>query len=287
MRRLTGILTALGITLYFIAAGSLTAHAATTTIEFTAEDFYIPRPATASDQVGVERRLATVETPAELVGATCSVVGTSTNGESVNLNNYGMIRSNGDSVRIDGTEDTASGVRLSDRTIVLGVTIDLYNVMQPDANGIVATSVNYSVRVTCTIEDDTIEDDTTTTSTTIDDSTTTTTPPPTTLTTDSSTTSTSITIPATTTTAPTGSTTSTQPPSTSTIPPGSSTSTTAPTDSTSTSLIEQDTSTTTHPTTDETLPWTGPPVEAAGMVMAGLALLALGGAVLVAGRDNG
>jgi hypothetical protein len=38
--------------------------------------------------------------------------------------------------------------------------------------------------------------------------------------------------------------------------------------------------------TSSTLPFTGPPVEAAGMVMAGLAFLVLGGAVLLAGRER-
>jgi hypothetical protein len=278
MRRITGILTALGITLYFIAAGSLTAHAATTTIEFTAEDFYIPRPADRSDQVGVERLLASVQVPAGLVGTTCSVVGTSTNGESVHPNNFGVLRSNGDSVTITGTEDEANGVRLSDRTIVLGATVDLYNIMQPDANGIVATSVNYLVRVTCTT----------------DDTTTTTTPPSSTSTSPEST-STSTTIPttttssnpfATTTTVPTDSTTSTLPPTTSTTQPDTSTSTTAPTDSTSTTAGTGTSITTLPPVTSSTLPFTGPPVEAAGMVMAGLAFLVLGGAVLLAGRER-
>jgi hypothetical protein len=255
------------------------AEAADTTIEFTGSDFYIPRPADRSDQVGVERLLTSVDVPAELVGLACSVVGTSTNGESVHPNNYGMLRSNGDSVRIDGTEDAANGVKLSDRTIVLGTTVQLFNVMLGDP---VATSVDYTVRVTCTpATDDTTtttapptSSSSTTPSTTTSSSTTTTLP---------STTSTSI-PPATTTTVPTESTTTTAPPNTSTTQPDGSTSTTAPTGSTSSSIIEQDTSTTTQPTTDETLPHTGPPVEVAGIAMAGVALLLLGGAIVLGTR---
>jgi len=271
------------VALMGVSWSALPGVAATTTIEFTAEDFYIPRPADRSDQVGVERLLASVEVPAELVGTTCSVVGTSTNGESVHPNNYGMIRSNGDSVRIDGTEDTASGVRLSDRTIVLGATIDLYNVMQPDSDGIVATSVNYSVRVTCTTDDTgtTTTSIPTTTSTTFETSTTTS--APTTTTTAPATTSTSS--PTSSTTVP-GSSTSTLPPTTSTTQPGSSTSTTAPTDSTSTTAGTGTSITTLPPVTRSTLPFTGPPVQTAGMVMAGLALLALGGGLVVAGRER-
>ena len=240
------------------------AQAATTTIEFTADDFYIPRPATASDQVGVERLLASVEVPAELVGLTCSVAGTSTNGESVHPNNYGMIRSNGDFVRISGTEDEASGVRLSDRTIILGATIQLFNVMVPDPDGIVATSVAYTVRVTCTTDDTTTttapptSSSSTTPSTTTSSSTTTTLPQ----------TTTSI-PPVTTTTAPTGSTTTTSPSTSTTSPDGSTSTTVPPTESTS---------------PPSTLPHTGP-ADVAGLAMAGLALLVRGGGVLLAGRE--
>jgi hypothetical protein len=272
----TEILTALGIVAYFILAGAIPAGAQTTTIEFEGSDFYIPRPADRSDQVGVERLLASVDVPAELVGLACSVVGTSTNGESVHPNNYGMLRSNGDSVRIDGTEDTAQGVKLSDRTIVLGTTVRLFNVMLPDANGRVATSVNYTVRVTCTTDD--------TTTTTSPSSTTTSSPSTSTTTTGESTTTSSSIPPVTSTTVPTESTTTTAPPNTSTTAPGSTTTTFTWDSTTSSSIIEQDTSTTTQPTTDETLPHTGPPVEVAGIAMAGVALLLLGGAIVLGTR---
>jgi hypothetical protein len=239
------------------------AGAETRTLEFGGSDFYIPRPADRSDQVGIERLIASVDTPAELVGLACSVVGTSTNGESVHPNNYGMLRSNGDSVRIDGTEDAAQGVKLSDRVIVLGTTVQLFNVMLPDANGRVATSVDYSVRVTCTPA----TDDTTTTTTTPPSSTTpTTTPGSTTSTTfDSTTSTTSALPPVTSTTVPTESTTTTAPE----IPP-----TTGPTDSTIPPV-----------TSPPTLPFTGVDESLfGGIAMAGLALLLLGAGVLVAGR---
>lgn len=285
MRRFTGILTAIGITAYFIAAGALTAQAATVSIEFTGEDFYIPRPADATDQENVERLLASYDLAdnghADLIGATCSVAGTSANGESVHVNNYGMLRSNGDSVTISGTEDESNGVRLSDRVIVLGETVRLYNVMVPDPDGIVATSVAYTVRVTCTDDTTTTTTSTpTTTSTTFETSTTTS--APTTTTTEPGTTSTSS--PTSSTTVPGTSTTTNPPPST--IPPGSTTSTTAPTDSTSTSIITGSTVTTVPPVTGSTLPFTGPPVEAAGIAMAAAALLLLGGGVLLAGRER-
>ena len=271
------------VALMGVSWSALPGVAATTTFAFEAVD----EGRFPAIQPGDVRTIATYDVPAELVGLSCAVSVTSTNDESVHVNNFVRITSNGDSLDVLGTEDGINGVHTSAKTIELGGTVVVTNHIGRRALGEmpVGTSVRLTIGVTCTTDDTT-----TTSSSTVPPSSSTTTLPSETPTTSSTTTttstSTSTSVPATTTTAPTDSTTSTQPPSTSTTQPGSSTSTTAPRDSTSTSLIEQDTSTTTQPTTDETLPWTGPPVETAGMVMAGLALLALGGGLVVAGRER-
>ena len=233
--------------------------------QFTATD----HGRTPAVQPGDVRTIATYDVPTELVGLSCSVSVTSTNDESVHINNFVRITSNGDSLDVLGTEDGVNGVHTTSKTLELGSTIVVTNHIGRRALGElpVGTSVQLTIGVTCTT------DDTTTTSTTptTSSSTTTSTTQPTATTSTSSPSSSSTTTPATSTTAHTDSTTTTQPPSTSTSAPGSSTSTTVP-----------PTESTEPPTT---LPDTGP-ADVAGLAMAAVALLLLGGGVLLAGRET-
>ena len=207
---------ALAVVAAFGVLGIPDAMAATTTITFTGSDFYIPRPVAASDQVGVRRLLATYELTADqqqYIGTVCTFRVTAANGDSVHPNNFGVIVTDGNESDVLGTESqpNVTTTRLEDATLILGPNVRLYNVMMPDSEGNVSTSVDYTVSATCTIEDDTTTTTTTpSTSTTTSVSTSTTTP---------STTTTTPTVttppPASTTTAPTGSTTTTVPPVTS------------------------------------------------------------------------
>jgi hypothetical protein len=212
------------------------------------------------------RTIATYDVPDVLVGLSCAVSVTSTNDESVHINNFSRIASNGDSLDVLGTEDGVNGVHATDKTLELGETIVVTNHIGARARGElpVGTSVRLTIGVTC-VQDDT----TTTSSSTVPPSSSTTTLPSETPTTSSTTTttstSTSTSVPATTTTAPTESTTTTEPdddePPASTIPPV---------------------------TSPPTLPFTG--IEdaetLAGVAMAASALLLLGGGVLLAGREG-
>ena len=122
-----------------------------TGFQVTASDFYLPRPAEASDQVGVERLRSSDPIPADLIGATCSITIGAANGESTHGENYGIVRSNGDEVIAQDTEDQPNVIKTtqSDRLITLGATIDIFNVMVEDAAGEVGTSVDYVVDVNC------------------------------------------------------------------------------------------------------------------------------------------
>ena len=216
-RKLFMILTAL-TTLGVTFSTSLPAAAEPVTL-FTAEDFYIPRPVEASDQAGVRRLLIEFDLAAngfaDIIGQECFFSVAAVNGESVHENNYGVIQTivGGETLEatITGTESepNVETTVLSDDTLVVGPTITLYNVMEPTGDGIIGTSVDYSVVADCP------EPETTTTTA----STTTTTEPTTTTTAPTTTT----TAPTTTTSAQVSTTSSVLGVTTSTIPPVSAT----------------------------------------------------------------
>lgn len=297
--RICAALTVIGLALFTMsAAATVTAGSTGVTVEFTGSDFYIPRPVEAADPADLEPRLvATLDLAAHgldyLIDSTCRFNVTAANGSSVHPNE-GLLTTNGDSTRILDTENQPDvlATRLTDANLKLGPVVYLYNLLIPDQNGRVATSVDYVVTFTCEVTPSdttttTTEADTTTTS---QDSTTTSSSPSTTTTTapttSTSTSTTSTTTPTVTTTAPpTTSTTAppvttTAPPvTTSSLPPGTTT-TTGPTTSTtvppSTTLPPPDTTTTTVPTvTTSTLPFTG--FDLVTAAAAGLALM-VGGA---------
>ncbi len=256
-RRLMAVLTAAAT----VGLMSLPAGAATVIFSFEGDDFYLPRPVESSDQEYVYRLLATYDMAAngyaDLIGLNCTFSVTAANGSSVHLNNYGAIITGGNETDILDTESLPDVLttQLEDATLVLGETIELYNVMVRDGNGTIATSVEYVVTVTCL----TVEETTTTT------------------------------VEETTTTAVETTTTTTAPTTTTTLPVSTSsiliTTTTTVADTTTTSAAATSTSTI-PPVTGDTLPFTGPPVEAAGIAMAAAALLLLGGGVLLAGRES-
>ena len=150
---------------------SLPAGAATVIFSFTGSDFYIPRPSAASDQVGVYRLLTTYDLAANghanLIGLECSFSVSAANGDSVHPNNFGAITTGGEETDIFDTESepNVTTTTLEDATLVLGATIELYNVMLPDDDDIVATSVDYVVDVTCETEETTTTSEDTTTTT--------------------------------------------------------------------------------------------------------------------------
>jgi hypothetical protein len=259
IRKLQGTLIVIATAVTLIAL-ALPASAATVTITFSGSDFFIPRPATATDQEGVFRPIATYDVVAngqsEFVGTTCRFVVTAGNGESVHPYNFGHLETNGSVTDINGTENQPNVARtvLDDPTLVLGETIALFNVMIPDDNGSVSTSVDYVVSATCTTDD-------TTTTTTVPDVTTTTGPPASTSTT----------------TTPTGSTTTTAPTDTTTTSPGDTTTTTGGT--------ARSTSTIPPVTPDSTLPFTGPIENMIGLSLAAAALILLGAATLLSTKD--
>jgi hypothetical protein len=138
---------------------------------FTASDFYIPRPASASDQVGVERLLTSFDVAAngfeDLIGQTCLFTISAANGESVHLNNYGVLDTGADSNNLTDILETESlpdvvTTTLTDQFLTIGPVITLYNVMLPDGDDRVGTSVDYVVTVDCDISDETTTTVTTT-----------------------------------------------------------------------------------------------------------------------------
>ncbi len=229
---------------------SLPAFAAPVTL-FTTSDFYIPRPADASDQVGVRRLLDSFDLAAngfeDLIGDECLFTVSAANGDSVHLNNFAVITTGTNETDVYGTESlpNVETTTLEDATHVLGPTIEFYNVMLPDADGLIGTSVDFVVTVDCEFDEET---------TTTTEGTTTTTE---------------------------GTTTTTEGSSTTTE--SSTTTTTIPTTSSS---VLGTTTTTIPPVSGSTLPFTGPPVEAAGLAMAAAALLMLGSGVLIAARQR-
>ncbi|MGF1665952.1 MAG: hypothetical protein ACFCVC_06730 [Acidimicrobiia bacterium] len=239
---------------------------------FVADDFYIPRPAANSDQVGVERLLISFDVAAngfaDLIGQTCLFTVGAANGSSVHLNNYGILNTGAATNNLTNILETESlpdviTTTLTDQFLTIGPVITLSNVMLPDPDDRVGTSVDYVVTVDCDISDET------TTTTIVDDTTTTIVDDTTTTVADDTTT----TIVDETTTTSAGDITTTT---------GFITTTTVPGDSSSTSVVGSTTSI--PPVSGSTLPFTGPPVEAAGIAMAATALLMLGGGVLLAAK---
>lgn len=224
---------------------------------FSASDFFIPRPASATDQEGVERQIGSFDLAAngyaDLIGQECSFSVLADNGDSVNENNYAIIRTGGSETDVYETESRANvtSTLLEHETLVVGPTIEVFNVMIPGTGGIVGSSVDLTVSVDCSA--------TTTTSST---STSTTTPPAPT---------------------PSSSTTSTSPadPPTTSTTAAITTSTTEPGASTS-----GDTSTTVATATGGTLPFTGTSGEGA-LAAGACALVLLGGAGVAAARPRG
>jgi hypothetical protein len=235
---------------------ALPAFAAPVTL-FTTGDFYIPRPAANSDQVGVRRLLLTFDLAAngfgDLIGEDCLFTVAAFNGDSVHLDNYAVITTGGNETDVYGTESlpNVETTTLEDATHILGPTIEFYNVMEVDPNGTVGTSVDFVVTVDCEYN--------VVTTTTVADSTTTL---PTTPTTGQVTTTTE------------QITTTTEQITTTT---GQVTTTTGP---------DVEVTTTVPSVTGSTLPFTGPPVEAAGLAMAAAGLLMLGSGVVTAIRER-
>ena len=122
---------------------------------FTGSDFFLPRPADATDQENVPRFVASFDLVAkgfeELVGQTCALLVLAANGDSVHPYNFGQIVTEGSETDVLETESEPNVLRtvLENRLIVLGPTMELYNIMVPDDEGIVATSVVYTVSVFC------------------------------------------------------------------------------------------------------------------------------------------
>jgi len=224
---------------------------------FDAADFFIPRPASATDQEGIERPIAHYDLAAnghsDLIGRTCEFTVVADNGDSVNVNNYAIIRTGSEESDVYETESEANVTTtvMEDATLVPGPTIQMFNVMVPGAGDIVGTSVDFTLFVDCAVP-------ATTTSTTIPSTTSTTSPSPGPST-------------STPTTAPDPSTSTTAAITTSTSEPGTS--------------ISDSTSTTIPATVTGTLPFTGS--GAPGLGSAAVALMVLGGAGVVAARPRG
>ncbi len=170
---------------------------------FVGSDFFIPQPLMQTDQEGVPRLVGTFDLVAngfeELVGQTCAILVLAANGDSVHPYNFGQIVTGSSETDVLETESEPNVLRtvLENRLLVLGETMELYNIMVPDDEGIVATSVQYTVSVFCAeqpITTTTTPETTTTTSetTTTTSETTTTTSETTTSTTEPTTTTTTI-----------------------------------------------------------------------------------------------
>jgi hypothetical protein len=256
------------VVLAMLLAFPLGAMAATVTFTFTAAGFVTPGNVSAGDVLTLATFDMAGEGYGDLIGETCTFSARSQNGESVHVNSYAEILTNGNATDILGTEDGVNGVHVVDRTLEVGPTIAVFYHVGARALGElpIGVSVNLTIGVTCQTED-------TTTSTTVSYSTSTTAPQ--------------------TTTVPDSSTSSTVPPITPppTVPPA--TSTTAPTGSTTTTnptaccTPERPPTTTVPPVTSPpTLPYTGVS-GVAGLGMAAAALIALGGFGVVSARPKG
>ncbi len=115
---------------------------------FTGSDFFIPRDADQTEEENVARFVASFDLVAEgfeeLVGQTCAILVLAANGDSVHLYNFGLIVTGDSETDIFETESEPNVLRtvLDDPTLVLGQTMELYNIMVPDDENIVATSVD-------------------------------------------------------------------------------------------------------------------------------------------------
>ena len=223
VRTVRGWALAILTVLFFAIAGTIGAPAARADGAFTGSDRLTPRPEAVAP-IGQLRLVATFDVPEADQGCVATFTVYAANGDSVHQANYGVIVSNGDQADVLFTESEANvdRTRLTDRTLELGETISLYNVIGPWTDGdttrpgYVGTSVDYRVSYTCN----------TTTTTTAPSSTTTIEPPSTTTSSSTSTTSSSTTSmpPAPPTTAGTPPSTNPPPvtvpyPSTSQVPP--------------------------------------------------------------------
>ena len=196
---------ALAVVLAFGVMGIPDAMAATATTTFWASDHATPGTVSAGDV----RLIASYSFEgAAQVGIECDFRVTSTNDESVHVNNFVTIVTGGQTITVLGTEDGVGGVHVSDTRVVLGDTVDVYNHIGARVPGElpVGTSVELEIAITCTIEDDTTS--TTANSTTTSSTGSTTTVPSSTSIPPTASTSSSL---VTTTTAPTGSTTTVPP----------------------------------------------------------------------------
>lgn len=248
---------------FIAAAPAHPADAATSTTTFPVS--YEARPGTvqAGDVILIGSYSLVSEPnpdPNPIIGLTCTFRVTSTNDESVHVNNYAEIRTNGSSTLVTGTEDGVNGVHVVDSTLVLGESIEVWYYVGQRAPGEtpVGISVELEVSFTCTTTDDT-----TTTTVTVPSSSTTSTLPP------GGSTSTSVSTPPTsapTTTVPTGSTTTTLP-----IRPPHTDPPVPPT------TVPPVTSPPTLPFTDEPGDWD----REKGLAMAGAALILLGAALVM------
>lgn len=252
MRRILAVFT---LVIIVFGSGNLTgqAHADGS---FTGTDRLTPRPESVAP-IGELRLVTTYQVPAADVGCLATFTVHAVNGDSVHQANYGRIVTNGDQADIlnTETEPNIDRTRLTDRTLTLGETISLYNIIGPWSDGdttrtgYVGTSVEYRTGYTCT---------TTNTTTTVPETSTTSAPPP-------SSTSTST---------PTSSTTTSSGPTTS-LPPAPPT--TAPTPPTTYVIVDEPPSTVTvPPVTINELPFTGPTDGLAGWSLVGAGLFLLG-----------
>ncbi len=250
---------------------------------FTSSDFYIPRPAATSDQVGVRRLITSFDLAAnghgDLIGQQCHFTVSADNGDSVHLDNYAVLVTGGVETDVFDTESApnVTTTTLEIDTLTMGSTIEFYNVMLEDPSATVGTSVDFTVIADCS-------------------------PSAVTTTTTAATTTTTA---ATTTSSTAGTTTTTNPSSTSSTTEGSQAptttmaqpTTTAGDPSTTTALATSTTAgpltstddgptTTVPPVTDETLPFTGPS-SVVSLAWSATALMLMGGSLVVAARPRG
>jgi predicted extracellular nuclease len=228
------------------------------------DDITIPLTTVIRGAEGESFLLAEAPTGSD-VGCEAAVSATAHNNESIHIGNDLIVASGGNQVVLADVESAVGKVTNANGTLVLGDTITVTLVLGQADEGRPRSvfSAGMTVTVSC------IPDETTTTTTLPE---TTTTVPETTTTTEAVTTTTT-TLPETTTT---------------TVPPFTSSSvlgTTTTTLPVTTSSVLGTSTTTVPPVTGSTLPFTGPE-DVAGLAMAGTALLVLGGAIVVATREQ-
>ena len=156
VRTVRGWALAILTVLFFAIAGTIGAPAARADGAFTGSDRLTPRPEAVAP-IGQLRLVATYDVPEADHGCVATFTVYAANGDSVHQANYGVIVSNGDQADVLFTESEANvdRTRLTDRTLELGETISLYNVIGPWTDGdttrpgYVGTSVDYRVSYTC------------------------------------------------------------------------------------------------------------------------------------------